>query len=156
MIINYLITKVDAKREDVIPPETQMGISNNITVLDVEKDDKFKVLKFQFRFDAKFNGGSSEELGHIVIEGFIVHTSDDIEKIYNKWQDEKILDDSITEEVLQTSLNISIIEAMSLAKMLQLPSILPLPKVSTVKPKYFYSLILAFLVFFLFLFLFFG
>ena len=49
MIINYLITKVDAKREDNIPPETQMGISNNITVLDVEKDEKFKVLKFQFR-----------------------------------------------------------------------------------------------------------
>ena len=81
MIINYLITKVDAKREDNIPPETQMGISNNITVLDVEK----------------------------------------------------VLDDSITEEVLQISLNISIIEAMSLSKMLQLPSILPLPKVSTEK-----------------------
>ncbi|EFD92432.1 MAG: hypothetical protein BJBARM5_0859 [Candidatus Parvarchaeum acidophilus ARMAN-5] len=131
MIVNYLITKVDAKREDNIPPETQMGISNNITVLDVEKDDKFKVLKFQFRFDAKFNGNSSDELGHIVIEGFIVHTSNDIDKIYNKWQEEKVLDDSITEEILQTSLNISIIEAMSLAKMLQLPSILPLPKVST-------------------------
>ena len=75
MIINYLITKVDAKREDNIPPETQMGISNNITVLDVEKDEKFKVLKFQFRFDAKFTANSSDELGHIVIEGFIVHTS---------------------------------------------------------------------------------
>ena len=131
MIINYLITKVDAKREDVIPPETQMGISNNITVLDVEKDDKFKILKFQFRFDAKFTVDNSNELGHIVIEGFIVHTSEDIDKIYSKWQDEKVLDDSVTEEVLQTSLNISIIEAMSLAKMLQLPSILPLPKVSS-------------------------
>ncbi len=133
MIINYLITKVDAKREDNIPPETQMGISNNITILDVEKDDKFKVLKFQFRFDAKFTASSSDELGHIVIEGFVVHTSEDLEKIYNKWKDEKVLDDSITEEILQTSLNLSIIEAMSLAKMLQLPSILPLPKVSTEK-----------------------
>ena len=32
-----------------------------------------------------------------LIEGFIVHTSEDIDKIYNKWQDEKVLDDSITE-----------------------------------------------------------
>ena len=41
---------------------------------------------------AKFTANSSDELGHIVIEGFIVHTSEDIDKIYNKWQDEKVLD----------------------------------------------------------------
>ncbi len=131
MIINYLITDIKANRNKEISPETQVGISNNITVTDVEKDDRFKILKFMFKFEAAFTGNGSEEIGKIVIEGFIVYTGENIDKIHKKWEDEKKLDESVTEEILQASLNISILEAMSIAKMLQLPSILPLPKISS-------------------------
>jgi hypothetical protein len=131
MIINYLITNVNAKREKTISPETQIGIANNIIITDVEKDEKFKILKFSFKFEATFSGNKSEEIGKITIEGLIVYTGENIEKIYKVWEESKKLDTSITEEVLQASLNISILEAMSIAKMLQMPSILPLPKVST-------------------------
>ena len=131
MIINYLISEINAKREKVIAPETQIGIANNITITDIEKDDKFKILKFSFKFDAAFTGNATDEIGKITVEGLIVYTGDNIEKIYKTWEDSKKLDESVTEEVLQSSLNISILEAMSIAKMLQLPSILPLPKVST-------------------------
>ena len=130
MIINYLITNVSASRDDEIPPETQFGISNNITVTDVLKDDKFKILKFKFKFDAAFTADNSKEIGKIVITGFVIYTGEDMDKIYNTWTESKKLDSSVTEEILQASLNISILEAMSVSKMLQLPSILPLPKVS--------------------------
>lgn len=131
MIINYLITSVKADREATISPETQIGIANNIVVTDVEKDDKFKILKFKFKFEATFTKEKTDEIGKITIEGVIVYTGDNLEKVYKTWEDSKRLDDSVTEEVLQASLNISILEAMSIAKMLQMPSILPLPKVST-------------------------
>ena len=36
----------------------------------------------------------------------------------------------VAEEIFQASLNIGILEAMSIAKQMQLPSLLPLPKVS--------------------------
>ena len=134
MIINYLISEINAKREKVIAPETQIGIANNITITDIEKEDKFKILKFSFKFDAAFTGNSADEIGKITVEGLIVYTGDNIDKIYKTWEDSKKLDESVTEEVLQSSLNISILEAMSLAKMLQLPSILPLPKVSNSNP----------------------
>ena len=133
MIINYLIDKIEASREDNIPAETQVGISNNITVIDVELDEKFKVLKFKFKFDAVFSG-NDKELGKIVIQGFVVYTGGDIDKIYKIWGDSKKIDPSIAEEILQASLNVSILEAMSISKMIQLPSILPLPKVSTNAP----------------------
>ncbi|MCL5017027.1 MAG: hypothetical protein M1441_02715 [Candidatus Parvarchaeota archaeon] len=133
MIINYLIDKIEASREDNIPAETQVGISNNITVIDVELDEKFKVLKFKFKFDAVFSG-NDKELGKIVIQGFVVYTGGDIDKIYKTWEDSKKIDPSIAEEILQASLNVSILEAMSISKMIQLPSILPLPKVSTNAP----------------------
>ncbi|MCL5009472.1 MAG: hypothetical protein M1433_00605 [Candidatus Parvarchaeota archaeon] len=130
MIINYLITNIKAHREKSISAETQIGIANNITVTDVERDDKFKILKFTFKFEAAFTGNGSDDIGKIVIEGFIAYTGDNMDKIYSKWEEEKKLDESVTEEILQASLNISILEAMSIAKMLQLPSILPLPKIS--------------------------
>ena len=135
MIINYLMTSIKANREKEISPETQIGISNNIAVTDIEKDDRFKILKFIFKFEAAFTGNGSEEIGKISIEGFIAYTGDNMDKIYEKWESEKKLDESITEEILQASLNISILEAMSIAKMLQLPSILPLPKISSGEEK---------------------
>ncbi len=130
MIINYLITNVSANREDEIPSETQFGISNNITVTDVEKDERFKILKFKFKFDAAFTAEESKEIGKVVISGFVIYTGENMDKVYDTWVESKKLDSSVTEEILQASLNISILEAMSVAKMLQLPSILPLPKVS--------------------------
>ncbi|MCL4406525.1 MAG: hypothetical protein M1573_00215 [Candidatus Parvarchaeota archaeon] len=133
MIINYLIDKIEATRDDNIPPETQVGISNNITVTDVEQDQKFKILKFKFKFDAVFTGNDTE-LGKIVIQGFVVYTGGDLDKIYKTWEESKKIDPSVAEEILQASLNVSILEAMSIAKMIQLPSILPLPKVSTNAP----------------------
>ncbi len=131
MIINYLITNIAAKREANISPDSQIGIANNITITDVEKDDKFKILKFMFKFDASFTAAQSEEVGKISIEGIIVHTGENIDGIYKSWKDSKKLEQDVTEEVLQASLNISILEAMAIAKTLQLPSILPLPKISS-------------------------
>lgn len=131
MIINYLITDIKANREKVISPETQVGIAHNITVTDVEKDDKFKILKFTFKFEVTFTGNGSDEIGKITVEGFIAYTGENMDKVYKTWQDKKELDQSVTEEILQASLNISILEAMSIAKMLQLPPILPMPKVSS-------------------------
>lgn len=130
MIINYLITSVNANREKDISPDTQVGIANNINITSLEKDDRFKIIKFFFKFEASFSA-SSKEIGKIMIEGMIVYTGDNLDKIYKSWEESKKLEPSVTEEILQASLNISILEAMSIAKMLQLPSILPLPKVTS-------------------------
>ncbi len=131
MIVNYLITNVNAKREKTISSEARIGISNSINITDVDKDEKFKILKFGFKFDVTFTGDGSDELGKIVISGFVVYTGEKIEEIYENWEDAKKRDESVNTEVLQAGLNISILEAMSVAKMLQLPPILPLPRVSS-------------------------
>ncbi len=130
MIINYLITSVNAKREKMISPETQMSISTKISIENVEKVENAKLLKFDFKFDAVFNGNGSDELGRILIQGFVVYTGENLEEIYENWQDPKKRDESVNIEVLQAGLNISTLEAISLSKMLQLPSVIPLPKVS--------------------------
>ncbi len=130
MIINYLITNVNAKREDVITPDMQVGVAHNVSITNIEKDEKFKILKFTFKFDAVFSGSESKELGKIVIEGVVVYTGGEIEKIYDQWAEDKKMETPVAEEIFQASLNIGILEAMSIAKQMQLPSLLPLPKVS--------------------------
>ncbi len=129
MIINYLLTDVSAKREPAITTDTQVGINNNITITDIQKEAQLKFIKVLFKFDAVYSGGKSEELGKIMINGFVAYVGNDIDKIYDTWVKSKNLDEDVSEEILQASLNISILEAMSLAKMLQLPSVLPLPRV---------------------------
>lgn len=129
MIINYLITNIDANREKEISPDTQIGIEHNLSVTDVEKEEKFKILKFSSKFEAKFTANNSNEIGKITVQSLVVYTGENLESVYNTWQESKTLDKSVRDEILQASLNISILEAMSIAKILQLPSILPLPQI---------------------------
>ncbi|MCL4400607.1 hypothetical protein M1316_01360 [Candidatus Parvarchaeota archaeon] len=128
MIINYLITNIEANRDKEIAPDTQIGVEHSLNIIDVEKDERFKILKFSSKFEAKFTG-NSKEIGKISVQALVVYTGDNLDKVFSTWQESKNLDKSVREEVLQASLNISILEAMSIAKILQLPSILPLPQV---------------------------
>ncbi len=130
MIVNYLITKIEAEREPNISPNEQIGVNTNIEVKKVEKQEQLKILRFTFELRAEFKNGNSENLGKIVIQGDIIYAGDNIDKVYDTWQNEHKLDDSVSEEILQASSNIGIIEAMGISKTLQMPSIIPLPKVT--------------------------
>ncbi len=141
MIINYLITSIEANHDRDVTISPQSKMLTNIAVTNVEKDDQSKILKISLKFDASFEGNESKNLGKIMIKSLIVYMGDNLDKIYKTWEDKKQLDESVTEEILQAGLNMNFLEAMSISKMLQLPSLLPLPRLqkssqTTEEPKH--------------------
>jgi hypothetical protein len=88
MIVNYLITKIEANRDIVAPANSQISITDNISLTNLEKDDKLNILRFSFRFDASVMA-DQKNFGKIGVEGVLFYAGDKLEEIFKGWNEGK-------------------------------------------------------------------
>ena len=110
----------------------QVNINNNVSIKDVEdlsfSADGKKGVKFTFAFNCAYEPA----LGKIDVEGQVLYVNDEkvIDEIKANWEKEKRLPMNVMEEVVNAALHKGNIQAIKISEEVNLPSPLPLPKVS--------------------------
>ena len=116
------------------PSKGKIQVKNNVSLKDIEKADlsvgsaKQGTLRFHFEFTAKYE----PKLADIVIIGFLTafESPDKMKEILDGWKKDKKLPNDIMSSVLNTILSRCNVEALLLAREVNLPPPIPLPKIS--------------------------
>ncbi|MFW5872213.1 MAG: hypothetical protein ACOCUT_03815 [bacterium] len=132
-VIGFSFSKFDCERAQKTSGG-QIQINYGIAVKDVKKTalnvggSKTDVLKVDFSFDVMYGNG----LGKIGIVGDVIYTdtAEIVEETIKTWQADKKLTEIVNEQVLSFVYNKSVVKALDLADSLNLPSPMPLPKIS--------------------------
>jgi hypothetical protein len=111
----------------------KINVSNNIVIADVKEaklnmgDAKQKGVEFSFKFTTKY----TPDVANIDLEGAVVFLGADtkVKEILDKWEKEKKITKEVLEEVYNHLLGKCNVEALILAKEMNLPPHIPLPKV---------------------------
>ncbi len=129
MIIGYQLVKIDAQRNDSILPQDPIQINYKVSTKNVGKDDNTKTLRFGFTYEVELKDSKDNKVGDILMEGSIIYTGNNIDDIYKTLSSGGKLDDDIQKEIVQGISNICILEAMQIAKQIQLPPLVKLPDI---------------------------
>ena len=123
------ITKIEAERKGVAP---KVQVSLQPSVIDVETSKleglgkkPQDVLNIKFSFETKFN----PEVGKLKIEGSVLYLDENIKKVFKEWQKNKKLPDDVHAQVMNAVFRNIIPKALFISNELQLPPILPMPRV---------------------------
>ncbi len=128
--VNFL--KINAEKKKVI--KGKVNISNNVSIKDVQKANlnfgptKETGLNFQFTFTSKYDPGFAE----MTFEGHLIWMGDEkrVKDIEKEWKKNKKVDKTIMTTVMNSILAKCNIEALIMSRELNLPSPIPLPKVT--------------------------
>ncbi|MEM4336405.1 MAG: hypothetical protein QXG86_00165 [Candidatus Woesearchaeota archaeon] len=130
-IIAFNITKISVEKEPEI--KGKISIKYNVQFKNVQKTDLFlgktkqEALKFSFEYSANYEPKG----GKILLVGDLI-AIDEVEKvkeIINEWNKNKKLHKEVATPVINTILSKCNIEAILLAREVNLPPPVPLPKV---------------------------
>lgn len=130
-IVGFGLNKINIERKK--DGQGKLSISNNISVKEVS-DTKFAIggtkqtgLKFNFVFESKYEPETAE----MVIEGNLVYMTEeaDAKKILAAWKKDKKIEPVLLEAILNYVLDKCNLEALMLARDLNLPPPFPLPKI---------------------------
>lgn len=132
-VIGFSYSKFDCERHNVKSVKS-IEIHYNISVKNVEKmplnvgSAKGDVLKIDFAFDVLYGN----EMGKISLLGDVIYTDtvEIINETFKIWQKEKKLNAMVNETVFRFIYNKSVVKALELSDSLNLPSPIPLPKIS--------------------------
>lgn len=132
-IIGFSFSKFNCERA-ASRAQGSIDIKHNISVKDVTKTtlnvggNKNDVLKVDFSFDIVYGGS----LGKILIEGDVIFSDnkDIISETFKAWEADKKLPTMVNEEVFKFVYTKSSVKALELSDSLNLPSPIPLPKIS--------------------------
>ncbi len=116
----------------------KISINNNIRVLNVQESgvvtkQSDKAIDIQFEFSAKFE----PNVGQILITGTAIYVLPKKKtiQVLKEWKKNKKLPDDIVAEVLTALLARANVEAILLAKEVNLPPTIPMPKVEPPRKK---------------------
>ena len=119
MIKDLEITSIEGRRYTVIDTRPQeVRIDQNLTIGDVRKENEFS--RIVYKFTSSFSA-----LGAISLEGSLLYQGD--EEFEVKWKKDKILPDSVANEVQTAIFSSSVIETILIARDLRLPPPIPMP-----------------------------
>lgn len=119
MIKDLEITSIEGRRYTVIDTRPQeVRIDQNLTIVDVRKENEFSRIVYKFT-------SSFSSLGAISLEGSLLYQGD--EEFEAKWKKDKILPDSVANEVQTAIFSSSVIETILIARDLRLPPPIPMP-----------------------------
>jgi len=115
------------------PVKGKVQVNNNVQLKELEKTDlmvgsaKQGALKLTFEFTAKYE----PKFADMIMNGSLtfVDTPDKVNEVLEGWKKNKQLPREVTASVLNTVLSRCNIEAIILAREVNLPSPVPLPKV---------------------------
>ncbi len=131
-VLGLKFTKLSVETKN--PAKGKISVNHNISVTDVDKSELFlgtakqTVLKVDFKFTADYE----PKIANILIEGSLTfyEKPEVIKETVEKWKKDKKMPDAVINEVLNTIVTKSNIEALILAREVNLPSPIQLPKVS--------------------------
>ena len=132
-VIGFSFIKFDCERK-ASQAKGSIEIKHNVSITKVEKTsitvggNKNDVLKINFGFDVVYGS----DLGKVSIAGDVVFTDtpEIIEETQKQWDSEKKLPSMVNEQIHGFIYNKAIIRALELSDSLNLPSPIPMPKVS--------------------------
>jgi len=130
-IIGFNFTKVDVERKNA--SAKKITINNNIGISSIEESEVnisgagSKPVKFNFFFHCQFE----PNVGHIKLDGEVIalFPEDESKKILADWKAKKNVPADSATKVLNTALSKAQIMSLTLAKDVNLPSPVQLPKV---------------------------
>ncbi len=109
-------------------------VENNITIKDVseEKIEKDKFVNFNFEFVSNYYSKEGDKIASIVIGGRALFRDKDklMKEIVKLWDKEKKIKPEVMTEVTNVILVRAQMEAIVMAKEVNLPSPIPLPRIS--------------------------
>lgn len=130
-VLGFNYSKVLAERTN--PVKGKVDINNSVHITDVE-ESKLAVVKGQKAINVTFKYASqySPKVAKIEIEGGLVYTAEekDIKSYLKEWKDNKTMPRPVMTEMINYVLGKCNIEAIILSRDLNIPSPIPLPKVS--------------------------
>jgi hypothetical protein len=130
-IVGFGLNKINIERKK--EGKGKLSIANNISVKEVT-ETKFAIggssqtgLKFNFIFESKYEPETAE----MIIEGSLVYMTEeaDAKKILATWKKDKKIEQALLEAILNFVLDKCNLEALMLARDLNLPPPFPLPKI---------------------------
>lgn len=129
-IVNFELKSIDAERfTERGAAIKNIRVDHNSSVTRMTQVDKDNCI-IGFRFTANYKG-----MGRIEIEGQLVYQGDNVSNLASYWSKENQMPSNIANEVHSTVISNCIPEAVFIARDLQLPPPIPLPKVNIPDPK---------------------
>lgn len=131
-IIGYNFVDINAKRNDKIAvAQKGLEVNHAISIKDVNKaplnmaSGSSEVLKVEFDFSVLY-----QEVGSITLKGDAIFsdTKEIIEESLKSWSQDKKLPQMVDLEIRKFVYNKSLMQAMGLSDLLNLPAPIPLPK----------------------------
>jgi len=131
-VVGFGFTKINVERKNKVTGKVE--IKNNAAINSVEKEEltlgdiKQDALKFGFSFTVKYE----PDMANIILEGEVlwVEKKEGIDAAIKQWKKEKKIKPEIMTPVLNAVLQKSNMQALILAKELNLPPPIPLPRVN--------------------------
>ncbi len=129
--VGFHYTKIEAEKNSVNPP-AKVNVNNKIILTEVKEAkinsgaSKQKAIEFSFEYRVTYD----QEYGSISIHGAILYVAlpAKIKETLDKWKKDKMLPPDVLQEVYNPILERCSIESLFLARDMQLPSHIPLPK----------------------------
>jgi len=130
-VVGFSFTKINVERKN--PSKGKINISNNVAIQGIE-ESSFSIgkeqqdsLKVTFEFVSTYepNVGSINLVGELIF----IDEKDKVKEVLKDWASSKKLPKEVMTEVLNVVLNRCNIEALLLAREINLPSPIQLPKV---------------------------
>jgi hypothetical protein len=136
-IIGFSFIKFNCERKG--GAKGSIDVKHNISIDNVAKTDlnigttKSQVLKIEFSFDVLYGS----DLGKIGIVGDLIYTDtkEIVDETFKTWESDKKLTETVHKEVYKFIYGKTIVKALELSDALNLPSPIPLPKISFEKKK---------------------
>jgi len=136
-IVGFNFTKINVERKGLA--KGKINIKNNVGIKSVEEADlslgksKQSGLRFVFEFTSKYE----PDVGEIMITGDVLYLEDEkkVKSVLKDWKKDKKIPKELTATILNTVLQKCNIQALMLARDINLPPPIPLPKVNVADTK---------------------
>jgi len=128
-IVGFSFTKIHFERSNKLA--NKISVSNNVSVTSIEEANILDqspnaAIRFKYLFTSKYE----PDFAKIEMEGDIVFVEkeDKIKDILKQWKKNKQVDKDIMKDVMNTVLQKCFVQALVIGKDMNLPTIVPLPK----------------------------
>lgn len=134
-ILNVSFNSISAKKEQA--PKGKLGIKSNVSITSVEDanigvDKSNTTLRVGFSFNTEY----SPDYASIQITGqmIVLEEKENAKKMLDTWNKEKKVNKDFSIPLMNTIMSKCVMESIIIAKELNLPSPLPMPKVEQSAP----------------------
>lgn len=129
-IVGFNFTKISFEKSN--KTVSKINVSNNVSITTVEEANILQqspqsALRFKYLFTSRYE----PDYAKVDMEGEIIFVEEEqkIKDILKQWKKSKQMDKDIMKDVMNTVLNRCFVEAMIIGRDMNLPNIIPLPKI---------------------------